>query len=579
MVEFSLVSLLLMTMAAGVVDLGRGVYSRTTLSNAVREAARYGATDPTNSEGIIAAANQRSAGVQLAQDDDLIQSFADNKGVIRCTDRNYAWMPPLHADKLNVPLGLGLGVIVPALGQQLPPAASTECLSDFFFRVNGRLTEPPDQLPGSGLQGKTVKVEYTLSGTCVNVRTSLISYRTNIDAPNDRSKWILYDSALGGPYSGTINAALEITVPNDPNYGYKVEFLISGDVPPSPTPVPPTSTPTKTPTVTPSPTKTATPVPTATATATATPNVPATQTAGAKATQTVVAGQTATSVTQKTATAASGTSTAAAGQTATAAGTATAIANKTATSVVGTSTAVAGTTTAVANQTATAVSKTQTAVAPTPTKTATPNVPKTQTASANMTATQVSKSKTSVAKTATAVVNKTNTAVAGATNTVVAKTATAANNQTATAYANQTQTAVVGTSTAVAATTTSIAKTGTVAAQTATSVAGTSIAGTAIATSQTATSVSLTATANAPTSTPIPTSTVVGGLEEGVSFENKRDASGRIIPQDCEYPRVGNLLTVCASYDFYLAVPSLIGRGVIPMRECATVDIQSVPGE
>ena len=51
LVEFGLLSLLLMTLVAGIVDLGRGVYTRTTLSNAVREAARYGATDPLNSTG------------------------------------------------------------------------------------------------------------------------------------------------------------------------------------------------------------------------------------------------------------------------------------------------------------------------------------------------------------------------------------------------------------------------------------------------------------------------------------------------------------------------------------------------
>ena len=107
-VEFSLVSLLLMTLVAGVVDLGRGVYTRTTVSNAVREAARYGATDPTNSDGIISAANRRSAGVTLAQDNDRVQSFANNGGVIRCTDRNFAWLPPCMQTKCLPPPHLAL---------------------------------------------------------------------------------------------------------------------------------------------------------------------------------------------------------------------------------------------------------------------------------------------------------------------------------------------------------------------------------------------------------------------------------------------------------------------------------------
>lgn len=79
-----------------------------------------------------------------------------------------------------------------------------------------------------------------------------------------------------------------------------------------------------------------------------------------------------------------------------------------------------------------------------------------------------------------------------------------------------------------------------------------------------------------PTETPTNTPTSTGWFG-GTSFENKRDANGRIIPQDCEYPRVGNLLTVCAQHDFHLAIPGLIGFGNILMKECASVDIQSVP--
>ena len=53
---FALVSLLILTMTLGVVDLGRGVYARTALTNAVREAARYGSTNPTDYDGMIATA-------------------------------------------------------------------------------------------------------------------------------------------------------------------------------------------------------------------------------------------------------------------------------------------------------------------------------------------------------------------------------------------------------------------------------------------------------------------------------------------------------------------------------------------
>ncbi len=43
----------------------------------------------------------------------------------------------------------------------------------------------------------------------------------------------------------------------------------------------------------------------------------------------------------------------------------------------------------------------------------------------------------------------------------------------------------------------------------------------------------------------------------------------------CELPQTGNLLTFCAQYNFNLALPKLIGFGRIPMKECATVDIQN----
>ncbi len=59
-VEFALSSLLLPTMIFGTIDLGRIVFLRTMLTNAVREAARQGAIAPGSVPGMAAAAAARS---------------------------------------------------------------------------------------------------------------------------------------------------------------------------------------------------------------------------------------------------------------------------------------------------------------------------------------------------------------------------------------------------------------------------------------------------------------------------------------------------------------------------------------
>ena len=69
-VEFALVSLTLMMLTLGSVDLGRGVFHRTLLTNAALEATRYGqVNDRTNlatyRNGIAAAAANRSPSLGL----------------------------------------------------------------------------------------------------------------------------------------------------------------------------------------------------------------------------------------------------------------------------------------------------------------------------------------------------------------------------------------------------------------------------------------------------------------------------------------------------------------------------------
>jgi Flp pilus assembly protein TadG len=67
-VEFALTSLLLLTVIFGTIDLGRAVFTRTMLTNAVREAARQGSIEISNrttnastvTTVMAAAANARS---------------------------------------------------------------------------------------------------------------------------------------------------------------------------------------------------------------------------------------------------------------------------------------------------------------------------------------------------------------------------------------------------------------------------------------------------------------------------------------------------------------------------------------
>src|SRR6188508_555155 len=88
--EFALVSLLILAMTFGVVDLGRGVYARTALTNAVREAARYGSTAPEDFEGMVAAAKNTSPGLDLATD---VDGFVLDGGSITCNSRPDAHQP------------------------------------------------------------------------------------------------------------------------------------------------------------------------------------------------------------------------------------------------------------------------------------------------------------------------------------------------------------------------------------------------------------------------------------------------------------------------------------------------------
>ena len=65
-VEFALSSLLMLTLLFGTIDLGRAVFTRTMLTNAVREATRQPTITPNNADAIKNAADARSPTLNLA---------------------------------------------------------------------------------------------------------------------------------------------------------------------------------------------------------------------------------------------------------------------------------------------------------------------------------------------------------------------------------------------------------------------------------------------------------------------------------------------------------------------------------
>lgn len=81
-VEFAIVSIMLLMLSFGIVDLGRGVYQRAALTNAVREGARAGSVKHDNAT-IVAAAQHTSPTLNLST-----TNFTSNGGTITCDDWN-----------------------------------------------------------------------------------------------------------------------------------------------------------------------------------------------------------------------------------------------------------------------------------------------------------------------------------------------------------------------------------------------------------------------------------------------------------------------------------------------------------
>jgi Flp pilus assembly protein TadG len=70
--EFALTSLMLLGLFFGTLDIGRAVFARAMLTNAVREAARTGSITPSDLTAMRAAAANRSPGLGLTSTSTVI---------------------------------------------------------------------------------------------------------------------------------------------------------------------------------------------------------------------------------------------------------------------------------------------------------------------------------------------------------------------------------------------------------------------------------------------------------------------------------------------------------------------------
>jgi len=65
LVEFALLLPVLLLVTIVIFDFGRAVYYYSTIHNAAREGARFGVTDPDNTDGMIEAAEKYAVGLDI----------------------------------------------------------------------------------------------------------------------------------------------------------------------------------------------------------------------------------------------------------------------------------------------------------------------------------------------------------------------------------------------------------------------------------------------------------------------------------------------------------------------------------
>ena len=167
-----------------------------------------------DSEGIVAAARSKAPGLSLVddtQDPDnhnpitLRERFAQSGGTIRCTDRNYAWLPPsTQPENLAAPAGLALGVVGPALAARSIAAEEYDCVSRYYFTVNG--TPVGQTLDGKVRAGDNVRVIFDVAANCTNVVAGLASWSLD---DNGNKIEPPYQTA-GGTFNAGRNYYLEV---------------------------------------------------------------------------------------------------------------------------------------------------------------------------------------------------------------------------------------------------------------------------------------------------------------------------------------------------------------------------------
>ncbi|HEX5504587.1 MAG TPA: TadE family protein [Thermomicrobiales bacterium] len=128
-VEFALVSILILMLSFGVLDLGRAVFANAMVANATREASRYASVNPSDMTGMVAAAASTSSSLGLTA-----SNFTFNGGTVSaspgsCTTSQSPALARLLAGDL-----LLLGGLV-AKKEPTPTPGATTCQTGAYLQV------------------------------------------------------------------------------------------------------------------------------------------------------------------------------------------------------------------------------------------------------------------------------------------------------------------------------------------------------------------------------------------------------------------------------------------------------------
>jgi Flp pilus assembly protein TadG len=101
LLEFALVAPVFLLLLFGIVDFGRAYSTSVTLTNAVREGARYGITNPTDSSGIIAkvqiAASPYNDGHLTVSSPSCNTSCTSGQSIVVASSYSFSFITPLAA--------------------------------------------------------------------------------------------------------------------------------------------------------------------------------------------------------------------------------------------------------------------------------------------------------------------------------------------------------------------------------------------------------------------------------------------------------------------------------------------------